>query len=302
MAMEEVLAGEAGGVVRTKKSLGPLPTLATAFSRLCDRFHRDCGDRRRFRTRGLLPHHAPPRGLRNYCAMTVDSQIFSWGEVIRPFSARTPQTRSPRTLSTAASILLFASDHRTLHRDLIPTSAVPLRAHSIHFVASSSSPAPSKTFSSTPLPLLALRPTFSRLFPQPISDPNSSKTPTLRPGNRSDPRSTCPKFLRALRSDFSVHAPVRPIGSESPRDPFHMLREALDFGLTLVPTPDITIPTNSLSRHPRPLRHKSLGPSDLVRNLCPWFSELSIRLNVAIRLALHSLYFLSFLSFSPSTL
>ena len=61
--------------------------------------------------------------------------------LIRPFSARTPQTRSPRTLSTAASILLFASDHRTLHRDPIPTSAVPLRAHSIHSVASSSSPA-----------------------------------------------------------------------------------------------------------------------------------------------------------------
>ena len=141
MAMETLLAGEAGRVVRTKKSLGPLPTLATAFSRLCDRFHRDCGDRRRFRTRGLLPHHAPPRGLRNYCAMTVDSQIFSWGEVIRPFSARTPQTRSPRTLSTAASILLFASDHRTPHRDPIPTSAVPSRAHSIHSVASSSSPA-----------------------------------------------------------------------------------------------------------------------------------------------------------------
>ena len=126
-----------------------------------------------------------------------------------------------------------------------------------------------KTFSSTPLPLLALRPTFSRLFPQPISDPNSSKTLTIRPGNRSDPRNTCPRFLRALRSDFSVHAPVRPIGSDPPRDLFHMPREALDFGLTLVPTPDITIPTNSLFRHPRPLRHKSLGPSDLVRNLCP---------------------------------
>ena len=35
--------------------------------------------------------------------------------VIRPFSARTPQTRSPRTLSTAASMLLFASAHRTPH-------------------------------------------------------------------------------------------------------------------------------------------------------------------------------------------
>ena len=152
IAIGKVLAGRAGGVVRTKKSLGPLPTLATAFSRLCDRFHRDCGDRRRFRTRGLLPHHAPPRGLRNYCAMTVDSQIFSWGEVIRPFSARTPQTRSPRTLSTAASILLFASDHRTLHRDLIPTSAVPLRAHSIHFVASSSSPAHRRQLQARPSP------------------------------------------------------------------------------------------------------------------------------------------------------
>ena len=31
MVMEELLVGEAGGVVRTKKSLGPLPTLATAF-------------------------------------------------------------------------------------------------------------------------------------------------------------------------------------------------------------------------------------------------------------------------------
>ena len=40
--------------------------------------------------------------------------------------------------------------------------------------------------------------------------------------------------------------------------PFHMPRKALDFGLTLVPTPDITIPTNSLYRHPRPLRHKLL--------------------------------------------
>ena len=35
--------------------------------------------------------------------------------IIRPFSARTPQTRSPRTLSTAASMLLFASAHRTPH-------------------------------------------------------------------------------------------------------------------------------------------------------------------------------------------
>ena len=73
-----------------------------------------------------------------------------------------------------------------------------------------------------------------------------------------------------------------------------MLREALDFGLTLVPTPDITIPTNFLSRHPRPLRHKSLRPSDLVRDLCPWLFALTIRLNVAIRLALRSLYFLLF--------
>ena len=61
--------------------------------------------------------------------------------LIRPFSARTPQTRSPRTLSTAASLLLFASDHRTPHHDHIPTPTAPLRAHSIHSVASSSSPA-----------------------------------------------------------------------------------------------------------------------------------------------------------------
>ena len=134
-----------------------------------------------------------------------------------------------------------------------------------------------------------------------------------------------------LRSQFieDSHNPARPpfrsaqhVSEVSPRTPaslprarvrltnqigissrsYHMLREALDFGLTLVPTPDITIPTNFLSRHPRPLRHRSLGPSDLVSNLCPWFSELSIRLNVAIRLALHLLYFLLFLSFSLSTL
>ena len=77
-----------------------------------------------------------------------------------------------------------------------------------------------KTFASTPLPLLALRPTFSRLFPQLISDPNSSKTLTLRPGNRSDLRNTCPRFLRALWLVFSVHTPVRPIGLEPPCDLF----------------------------------------------------------------------------------
>ena len=80
-----------------------------------------------------------------------------------------------------------------------------------------------KTFASTPLPLLALRPTFSRLFPRLISDPNSSKTLTLRPGDRFNLRNTCPRFIRALRSGFSVHAPVRPIGSESSRDLFTCL-------------------------------------------------------------------------------
>ena len=205
IAIGKVLAGRAGGVVRTKKSLGPLPTLATAFSRLCDRFHRDCGDRRRFRTRGLLPHHAPPCGLRNYCAMTVDSQIFSWGEVIRPFSARTPQTRSPRTLSTAASILLFASDHRTPHpssqshsdsRCIVATALDSLRRQLI--VASSetrSSPRPLSLFSYSGLP--------SRVY-----SPCLSPIPIHRRLSRSGP-ATVPIRATCVRG-FSVHSGQTP--------------------------------------------------------------------------------------------
>ena len=231
MAKKKLLAGRAGGVVRTKKSLGPLPTLATAFSRLCDRFHRDCGDRRRFRTRGLLPHHAPPRGLRNYCAMTVDSQIFSWGEVIRPFSARTPQTRSPRTLSTAASILLFASDHRTPRRDLVPTLAVPSRAHSIHSVASSSSPAQKQDL---------------------LLDPS--------PSSRTQAHLLASIPAAYLRSQFieDSHAPARQpfrsaqhVSEVSPRTPVRLLR------VRARPTNRIGIPTRPFSHASRSFRLRS---------------------------------------------
>ena len=163
--------------------------------------------------------------------MTVDSQIFSWGEVIRPFSARTPQTRSPRTLSTAASILLFASDHRTLHRNSISIAAVPSQAHSIHFAASSTSPTQRH---------------------DPLLDPS--------PSSRTQAHLLASISAAYLRSQFieDSHNPVRQpfrsaqhVSEVYPRTPVRLLR------VRARPTNRIGIPTRPFSHASRSFRLRS---------------------------------------------